>query len=418
MAFLLSLRRGITFFCFIGVQCCLLSQTAGAEFRLIRLEEELRGHIFNNYSILQRPVSDVTNIVTIKMALFFVSVHNLVEKDQVLTSASWLEFRWNDPRLTWRPDDFNGIETLTISTAEVWLPKLLVTNAIEFFPFDKQVCPFFFAFQNQPDTFSVLEVFKGDLLAGFTSAQWQLLDLTWNTTYGHLPSLTPDEPLNRHTVASFYLHLERKSQFYITALLIPSTLLTFLGYITYLAPPNGGERLSLSVSMVLGLTIFQLLMSDLLPITDKQSHFGFHLFVNFVFVALSLPLALININICSGEARFSRLKKDNTCIRHLLLEHLPRLLFVVPLSQRLKRKQRGLKVAPEKNFGEEEEDKQEENNGTVTKEKGEDDVKKEELIEAWLLALVMDRIFFIIFVVAHLVRLPLLAKTILWSRGR
>lgn len=276
----------------------------------------------------------------------------------------------------------NIFKTMVISTVRnisLWLIDffLFFVYSIEFFPFDKQVCPFFFAFQNQPDTFSVLEVLKGDLLAGFTSAQWQLLDLTWNTTYGHLPSLTPDEPLNRHTVASFYLHLERKSQFYITALLIPSTLLTFLGYITYLAPPNGGERLSLSVSMVLGLTIFQLLMSDLLPITDKQSHFGFHLFVNFVFVALSLPLALININICSGEARFSRLKKDNTCIRHLLLEYLPRLLFVVPLSQRLKRKQRGLKVAPEKNFGEEEEDKQEENNGTVTKEKGEDDVKKE-----------------------------------------
>ena len=36
---------------------------------------------------------------------------------------------WKDPFLHWRPSDYSGLERITVSTASVWMPELVLVNS-------------------------------------------------------------------------------------------------------------------------------------------------------------------------------------------------------------------------------------------------------------------------------------------------
>ncbi|KAJ8031981.1 Neuronal acetylcholine receptor subunit alpha-9 [Holothuria leucospilota] len=214
--------------------------------------------------------------------------------------------------------------------------------SVLYFPFDKQSCPFVFGFQNLPHTFGQLEILGAYLSTSRTGSQWNVTSISGNVTLFAIPTLASAEEEEIFSVAVFSIHLERDPNYYITTLIIPSTCLCLLAFMTFLAPPDSGERISVSVSMVLGMTVFQLLMFDLLPISNEQSLLSNYLSTNFILVTTTVPLSLMNINLAYGDRTDRLLKKG--WFRVLTLELLPKILFVPSLSQRLPKN----KVSPEK----------------------------------------------------------------------
>lgn len=171
-------------------------------------------------------------------------------------------------------------------------------------------------------------------LATNNSLDWTITDLTSYDEELIIPDLTPNIHQGNLSQAVFCLHLERDPSYYIRVLLIPSTLLCILSFLTFFAPPDSGERISLSVSMVLGLTVFQLLVADILPTTLEDSPIlSYYLIVNFVLACSTVPISLSNINIAYGDKRLTVLK----CLfmRRLLIEYLPRILGVPSYSERI-----------------------------------------------------------------------------------
>ncbi len=51
-----------------------------------------------------------------------------MNKFQVLTSHVWLRMAWNDNRIQWNPNDWNGIESLNIDANQLWLPDVVPYN--------------------------------------------------------------------------------------------------------------------------------------------------------------------------------------------------------------------------------------------------------------------------------------------------
>jgi hypothetical protein len=79
----------------------------------------------NDYSILVRPALNSTNRITrVETELKLLQI-DLDEKYQELISTAWIEMTWFDSRLTWNPNDYDGITELTVDVNRIWVLILL-----------------------------------------------------------------------------------------------------------------------------------------------------------------------------------------------------------------------------------------------------------------------------------------------------
>ncbi|PIK39765.1 nicotinic acetylcholine receptor subunit type N [Apostichopus japonicus] len=206
---------------------------------------------------------------------------------------------------------------------------------VVYFPFDSQACPFYFLPENQIEEHVTLYADSNLFTSFVESNQWDLLKVTaTNATYYDLPDYVENRPVSNYS-AVFSVSLKRDPSYYIQTLIIPSTILCALAFVTFLAPPDSGERISLGVSMVLGLTVFQLLVSETLPVASKDTPLlGEYLTENFSMACLAVPFSLFSINIAYGDSPFSSMKRP--WLRRAFLEILPAMLFVTTYKDRLR----------------------------------------------------------------------------------
>lgn len=67
---------------------------------------------------------------------------------------------------------------------------------------------------------------------------------------------------------TYRLVLERKTLYYIMTIISPSMLLSLLACISFLFPADSGERVSLVISVLLGLVVFMLIVNERTPVTS------------------------------------------------------------------------------------------------------------------------------------------------------
>lgn len=82
--------------------------------------------------------------------------------------------------------------------------------------------------------------------------------------------------LNRLNYSVIYLYiftnqvvLSRRPTMYVVNLLIPSCFLIALDLFSFLLPPQNVDRSAFKMTLILGYTVFLLLMNDLLPVTGN-----------------------------------------------------------------------------------------------------------------------------------------------------
>lgn len=66
----------------------------------------------------------------------------------------------------------------------------------------------------------------------------------------------------------FYINLRRKTLFYTVNLIIPCVGISFLSILVFYLPSDSGEKVSLSISILLSLTVFFLLLVEIIPPTS------------------------------------------------------------------------------------------------------------------------------------------------------
>jgi hypothetical protein len=47
---------------------------------------------------------------------------------QILTSQAWLKIIWNDPRLAWDPEEWDGINEISLDASQLWIPDIVLYN--------------------------------------------------------------------------------------------------------------------------------------------------------------------------------------------------------------------------------------------------------------------------------------------------
>lgn len=228
---------------------------------------------------------------------------------------------WSDPYWTWNVSKYPHIGCITRFSKDAWSPTLLLLHGdpkslyslkdhvlvclqpdeaadrmglqrkvasvvvelvdtfetvcdfnVEYFPFDTHKCTFDFVAYMQVSKYQIFAEWKIDPMWHYVKHSEWILD--------HVqPSFKISEDrfglikINRSHM-SYTFSIRRRSAFYVIALFMPALVLTILTALIFVLPAESGEKISLGVSIVLSFTVFQLLLYDALPKSDRLPIFG------------------------------------------------------------------------------------------------------------------------------------------------
>ncbi|TWW70646.1 Acetylcholine receptor subunit delta, partial [Takifugu flavidus] len=98
------------------------------------------------------------------------------------------------------------------------------------------------------------------------NGEWEIIHRpAKRNTYKHIPTES-----NKHQDITFYLVIRRKPLFYVVNIIIPCVLISFLASLVYYLPADSGEKMTLSISVLLAQSVFLLLISQRLPETSTS----------------------------------------------------------------------------------------------------------------------------------------------------
>ncbi|XP_028443531.1 5-hydroxytryptamine receptor 3A [Perca flavescens] len=115
-----------------------------------------------------------------------------------------------------------------------------------------------------------------------TNGEWELAGISVAPS-----TLTLDE--GGYSEIKYYIILRRRPVLYVVNLLIPSCFLITVDLFSFLLPPQTVDRSSFKMTLILGYTVFLLIMNDLLPVTGETTPL-----IN-VFFSISLALMVASL---------------------------------------------------------------------------------------------------------------------------
>ncbi|OQV25479.1 Acetylcholine receptor subunit beta-like 1 [Hypsibius exemplaris] len=324
-------------------------------------EERLVKELLSKYSRLTRPVRHTNETVQVEFTLILSLLINVQEREQVMKTNVWLQYKWVDPQLTWDPASYGGITSIRLPLDKIWMPDVvLINNAdgkytesykcnvvayydgnllmvppsiykstcdinVDNFPFDEQRCEMKF----QSWTYNADEVmlnFEKDKLPRIEESSYQESG-TWNLIAAPGTKNTyrkgPNEPMM--VDLTYKIVIRRKTLFYTINLVIPTVLVSFLSVLVFYLPTVAGEKIALSISILLTLNVFLLLVSKLLPPASDLPLIGKFLLFTFLMNLISIVITVITINL---NFRSPKTHTMPGWMRKIFLVWLPRLLFM------------------------------------------------------------------------------------------
>merc|ERR1719322_1739599 len=105
----------------------------------------------------------------------------------------------------------------------------------------------------------------GDLGSYVTNGEWDLLGVP-ATRNEVIYECCPEPYLD----ITFIIKIRRRTIYYFFNLIVPCVLIASMAVLGFTLPPDSGEKLSLGVTVLLSLTVFQESVSQFMPITSLQ----------------------------------------------------------------------------------------------------------------------------------------------------
>ncbi|KAM3620601.1 uncharacterized protein V6R79_025819 [Siganus canaliculatus] len=271
--------------------------------------------IFNLSAI--RPVLNISTCTNVTTYFTLYGILGVDEKAQLLLTYLWLNYKWMNEFINWDPIEC-GTDKISLPRNKFWVPDIvinefmdentapevpyvylhsngLVRNALPLkvvsscnldiynFPFDVQNCTL--TFNSYLHKVQDIKIFQGRSAEEITRhsknvmttmGEWELLDIT---SYKRkvLENTTDD--------LTFHIRVRRRPTLYVVNLLIPSCFLITVDLFSFMLPPQTVDRSSFKMTLILGYTVFLLIMNDLLPVTGNT--------IPLINVFFSLCLALM-----------------------------------------------------------------------------------------------------------------------------
>ncbi|CAL8278943.1 unnamed protein product [Arctogadus glacialis] len=330
---------------------------------LVRLSEFLSA----GYKKGVRPVKDWRDSTSVAIDLMIYSILNVDEKNQVLTTYIWYRQAWTDEFMVWNPEDFDEVKQVSIPTANVWVPDILINEFVDVgkspdipyvyvtheglvsnykpiqvvtactlniynFPFDVQNCSL--TFQSWLHTIKDINItlmrspqeLKEDHSLFMNQGEWELLHVL--SAYKSF-SLDNDD---YYAEMKFHVVIRRRPLFYTVNLLLPSIFLMVMDIVGFYLPPDSGERVSFKVTLLLGYSVFLIIVSDTLPATAIGTPLiGVYFVVCMALLVISLAETIIIVRLVHKQ---DLQQPAPDWLKRLVLEKAP-VLFCIHTKHRL-----------------------------------------------------------------------------------
>ncbi|CAM1306503.1 nAChRa3 (predicted) [Pycnogonum litorale] len=339
-----------------------LSVLASGNSDIKRLYDDL----ISRYNKLVRPVHNTSQPVTVHIKLRLSQLIEVDLKNQIMTTNLWVEQHWHDYKLQWDPLEYGGVKTIHIPSEKIWRPDIVLYNNadgnfevtlstkaslnsrgkiewrppaiykssceinVEYFPFDEQTCMMKFGswtydglkvdLRHVEEVLGTKIVEMGmDMTDFYKSVEWDILavpavrnEQIYNCCEGPFIDIT------------FNVTMRRKTLFYTVNLIIPCMGISFLTILVFYLPSDSCEKVALSISILLSLTVFFLLLAEIIPPTSLVVPLlGKYLLFTMILVTLSICVTVVILNV---HFRSPSTHKLSPWVKQVFLYILPRVL--------------------------------------------------------------------------------------------
>ncbi|CAF3132299.1 unnamed protein product [Rotaria socialis] len=187
-----------------------------------------------------------------------------------------------------------------------------------YFPFDQQHCTIIIR-SGSHDTQSI-KFIQRRLIQGrsFIRGEWELVHSYTEITDERVSDFGQVD----YSLVRFSLILKRNHLHYLIKIILPFTLVSFVTLFTFLLPPQSGEKLTLNVTILLSLVIYLQLLSEYIPKSDDETPI-LTLFcnANFFLVFLSCIMTVYVLYLYHRPST-SHIACVPTYMKRILLDHL------------------------------------------------------------------------------------------------
>ncbi|XP_019730708.1 5-hydroxytryptamine receptor 3A [Hippocampus comes] len=276
---------------------------------------------------------------------------------------------WHHEFLVWDPDKCDGVSRISLPVNKLWTPDIIIyelyvsfcasthplppssvdddvsqacpyvyinhTGHIRWdrmlrlvsacnleifsFPFDVQNCTFTFgSYMHTIRDVRVSPALTFEEMSGNSkryleaSGEWELVDILGETSILQFG-------IDEWDIITFWVVIKRRPVLYVVNLLIPSSFLMLIDILSFYLPPHSVDRASFKMTLILGYTVFLLIMNDLLPSTANGTPIiGIYFSVCLALMVISLLETVVITNVL-----------HNNSMKHL---EVPRWVRVVVLQ--------------------------------------------------------------------------------------
>ena len=318
-------------------------------------EKGLLNMLFRTYEKTVRPVLNINDTVTVTVKHTFRQILHVDERQELFTSCGWSSLRWKDAYLTWNPKKYSGIQSINISPEKIWLPDIVLYDDVStsngfdrnvdqlksrltidftgkviwglritfltkchfdilYFPFDTQTCPFRYGSWSYEK--GRIDISPGSRI----KVEYEAIHAGWNLLRDSSNILSINYTAGIYESVEFTITFKRKALFRWLNLFLPPLILEVLVLLSFVLPAASGERLALSVTLLLAMIFFMVSITNLIPSDDATVPIIYKFFI-----ATLIEMVLLIIVVILGMQLYHKKSYDPPMpqwIRNILYDRL------------------------------------------------------------------------------------------------
>nr|XP_033774596.1 5-hydroxytryptamine receptor 3A-like [Geotrypetes seraphini] len=291
---------------------------------------QLFNHLMTGYKKDVRPVRNWRNTTIVEIGIIVRAILDVDEKNEILRSYIWYRQFWKDEFLTWDPEKFDCIENISIPIERIWVPDILINEFVDSkmspsipyvyvtsdgkvrnykpiqavtscslniynFPFDLQICSLTFVSWLHVKEDIDLKLWNESLYDRDDKGEWEVCNVTHQRC-------EYKESNDTFAEMRFMILIRRRPLFYVVNLLLPSMFLMMMDIVGFYLPPNCGERVSFKITLLLGYSVFLIIVSDTLPATATQTPLiGVYFAVCMALLVISLTETILVVRLVHNQ---------------------------------------------------------------------------------------------------------------------
>ncbi|XP_035469045.1 5-hydroxytryptamine receptor 3A-like [Scophthalmus maximus] len=258
----------------------------------------------NELFSMTRPVKNHRRPTQVYLEVLLYAILDVVEKDQKFIPYVWTVMRWHNEYISWDPNQFCGIDNVSLPTEMLWKPDLTIEEMTEKdraspspylsindrgdvevqndhvlvstcrmhiynFPFDIQSCNL--SFKSVIHTVKDIRLRPSDNSSEATEwsrevmrTQYEWLFINMTVTANNASDLLSQD------IIVYTINMRRRSVLYIVNFILPILFFLSLDLASFLISDSGGEKLSFKVTVLLAVTVLQLILNEILPSSSNS----------------------------------------------------------------------------------------------------------------------------------------------------